>query len=146
MRLPAALAVPLFVTLFAGCSDGAGDEPAGPTPPDASSYLVTVEGFPVTPIPSNATFTFTDRITGEEVRTSDHIGAHFGPNSTASPSVTAYPSACIHQGGNLPGTYEVTCTAPSMPGTYYLRGHARIGQGNESVSWWSGEHTFLVIA
>jgi hypothetical protein len=149
MRTPR-LALPLVVALaslaLAGCSDGGAEEPTGPPPPTASSYLVTVEGFPVTPVPSNTTFTFTDRITGEEVRASDHIGAHFGANSTQAPSTTAYPFACVHTQGDLPGTYQVTCTAPTLPGTYYLRGHARIGQGNESVSWWSGEQTFLVIA
>lgn len=148
MRRLASFALPLLVALsVAGCS-GDDDKPgdAGPPAPTASSYLVTIEGFPVGPVPANMTFSFTDRITGEHVRVSDHIGAHYGPNSTQAPSTTAYPVACQHTGGELPGTYQVTCTAPTLPGTYHLRGHARIGQGNESVSWWSGEQTFLVVA
>jgi hypothetical protein len=146
MRTPTPVLALVVALAFSGCSDGTPNEPSGPAPPDDSSYLVTIEGFPVTPVPSNAAFTFTDRITGEHVRASDHIGAHFGLNRTEAPSTTAYPFACLHQSGDLPGTYEVTCTAPAEPGTYYLRGHARIGQGNESVSWWSGEQAFLVIA
>jgi hypothetical protein len=139
----------LLAASLAGCSGDGDDDPAGDdssaTPaPTASSYTVTLEGFPVAPIPANTTFTFIDRISGDVVRMSDHIGAHFGQNSTTDPSTTAYPNACAHTHGDLPGTYEVTCTAPAAPGAYFLRGHARIMQDNLTVNWWSNEQPFTV--
>jgi hypothetical protein len=139
----------LFAAALAGCSESPVGISEGPSStsmpaPSASSYTITLVGFPATPIPANTTFTFTDHITGDATRTSDHIGAHFGANSTESPSTTAYPSTCRHTPGDLPGDYEVTCTAPVLPGAYFLRGHARIGQGNETVSWWSAEQPFTV--
>lgn len=134
---------------FAGCAgDDDGDDDQGPTTtpaPNTTSYTIVLEGFPVGPIPANTTFSFNDHITGDATRTSDHIGAHFGPNSTMAPSTTAYPVACQHTPGSLPGTFPVTCTAPKTAGTYFLRGHARIGQGNQSVSWWSAEQPFVVV-
>ena len=149
MRPSAGLLMAALVAVsLAGCSGTPAEDSEGSSssasPPSASSYAITLEGFPVAPVPANTTFTFTDRITGDAVRTSDHIGAHFGPNSTQAPSTTAYPITCQHTHGDLPGTYQVTCTAPGTPGAYFLRGHARIGQGNASVSWWSAEQPFTV--
>jgi len=143
MRLPSGPVLGLLtVALLAGCS---GDPEADPPAPDAGSYTITLEGFPVAPIPANTTFTFTDRIEGDAVRASDHIGAHFGANSTIEPSTAAYPVACVHTHGDLPGTYQVTCTAPTAPGTYFLRGHARITTADGAmVNWWSAEQAFVV--
>ena len=138
-----------LATSFAGCSGDADDDGsdggASTAPaPSPSSYTITLEGFPVAPVAANSTFTFTDRIEGDVVRTSDHNGAHFGMNSTQDPSTTAYPVACAHTHGDLPGTYQVTCTAPATPGAYFLRGHARIVQDNVTSNWWSMEQPFTV--
>jgi hypothetical protein len=126
-------------------STSASQTATGTPAPTASSYSIDVFGFPTMPLAPSATFNFTDHITGDAQRTSDHIGAHFGPNSTTTPSTTAYPSICQHTHGDMPGDFMVVCTAPATPGTYYLRGHARITLGaNSTVSWWGDELTFTV--
>lgn len=144
LRLVAAAAC--LTLLLAGCSqskdsDGEGD---GPPAADAASYTIMLSEFPVAPLEGGQEFPFNSTISGGIERASDHIGAHFGPNSTTAPSTTAYPSVCPHSIGQLPGTFQVTCAAPLNPGVYYLRGHARITYGNESVNWWSAETTFTV--
>jgi hypothetical protein len=130
---------------LAGCSSTPSPTPSATPAPSVASYTVVVQGFPVAPVPANTTFSFTDHITGDAIRASDHIGAHFGNQTTASPSTTAYPVACVHTHGDLPGDYGVTCTAPKAVGTYFLRGHARITQGNQTLNWWSSELVFTVV-
>jgi hypothetical protein len=140
----------LLILGLAGCSssdDGAPSSTASPTPPapTAGSYTIMVMDFPTAPLGRNATFTFADHVSGDATRASDHIGAHFGPAPAPVPSTTVYPTACAHTHGDLPGVYQLTCTTPDVPGTYYLRGHARITTGtNSTVSWWSDELTFTV--
>lgn len=127
--------------LAAGCA-GPDDDPA--PPPQDDSYRLAVANVPATPVAPNSTFTFDLAVDGDEQRTSDHIGAHFGNSTTTQPSTTVYASTCQHQGGALPGHYQVTCTAPATPGIYFLRGHARIIQDNATTQWWSAEATFTV--
>ena len=136
---------------LAGCTSTDDGHPSASStstaagPPTAGSYTIMLMGFPTEPLQRNQTFTFTDHIEGDAVRASDHIGAHFGPVPSSAPSTTVYPSACVHTHGDLPGAYLVTCSAPSLPGTYYLRGHARITTpDNTTVNWWSAETTFTV--
>ncbi|HUR24418.1 MAG TPA: hypothetical protein VM327_00195 [Candidatus Thermoplasmatota archaeon] len=140
----------LILVGLAGCSStpdaGAPSSTSTSASPDptADSYMVMVMGFPTTPVARNSTFTFTDHVSGDVTRTSDHIGAHFGPVTAPVPSTTIYTTACNHTHGDLPGLYEVTCTAPANPGTYHLRGHARITTASGPVDWWSDELTFTV--
>jgi hypothetical protein len=143
MRPALALVAAMLALWTAGCTDPPEDEEHEEL--GADSFHIEVQGFPSAPVLANTTFNFTDVITGGPEHVSDHIGAHFGPNSTTSPSTTAYPSICAHTGGSLPGSFQVTCTAPSMPGTYYLRGHARIIEGNVTNQWWSDEQTLIVV-
>jgi hypothetical protein len=133
----------LIIALLSGCSDpGSGDdEPEF----DESSYTVLVEDFPTAPQMPGEEFTFNVTVSGAQTAQSDHIGAHYGMESSQAPSTTEYPTACPHQSGELPGTFQVTCPAPLESGVYYLRGHARIGAvPEEQVSWWSAEMPFTV--
>ena len=147
-RFPAAavLAVPLLL-LLAGCaSKNSSDTTSPPPAPDANSYTVTLSNLPTAPLEAGQTFRFNSTIAGAVERASDHIGAHMGRNSTTAPTTTAYPIACQHQSGQLPGTYEITCAAPMEPGVYYFRGHARITTANNTaVNWWSSEASFTVV-
>lgn len=145
MRLAACFLVAAI--LAAGCSSPSGGGPSTSTAPahvDAGTYIITLEGFPVGPVAGGSNLTFRDRITGSVQAYSDHIGAHFGSNSTDAPSTTAYNMTCAHSVGNLPGVYDVTCSVPRAPGLYHLRGHARIMQDGTPVNWWSAEQTFTV--
>lgn len=155
MRL---LLVAASVLLLAGCSS----TPATPAPSssaaapatssaspapavDASTYTITLQGFPTGTVAAGSTFNFTDVVHGAVTHASDHIGAHFGLNSTTTPSTAIYNMTCVHTIGNLPGSFPVSCHAPMAPGTYYLRGHARITKADSTqVSWWSAEQTFTV--
>lgn len=121
-------------------------------PVDASTYKITLDW--VNPgVQAGLNFTFTEHIDGTIVTQSTHIGAHFG-NAThdlAQASTTTYTKACVHAGTpstpkSLPGDFEITCTAPAQPGTYYLRGHARENVNGSDVNWWSDEVHFDVHA
>jgi len=140
------------LVLLAGCSTApatpspsSSSSSAAPVDVDGSTYTIAIQGFPVAPLAPGATFNFTDVISGPVSRASDHIGAHFGMNHTDAPSTTIYNMTCVHQPGNLPGDYKVSCTAPMKAGTYYLRGHARVTKADGTqVSWWSDERVFTV--
>lgn len=113
----------------------------------ATSFTITLADFPNAPLAAGQAFHFNSTIAGAHEphnHMSDHIGAHFGSNSTTAPSTTVYNKTCAHRAGALPGTYEVTCTAPTELGTYYLRGHARMTEGNVTNQWWSPEVSFRV--
>ncbi len=147
MRLLLAL-IPLAL-LLAGCSQPTDDDqPATttstPSPPQADSYAIALSDLPVAPLEAGAQFRFNSTITGNATRASDHIGAHFGNQSSQAPSTAVYTVTCEHVAGDLPGRYQVTCTAPQEAGVYYLRGHARIMSGGAPVNWWSAEATFTV--
>lgn len=138
----------LLAGLLAGCSsppseddgDGSGAEQAL----DSATYAITLAGVPTLPVAQGQPFHFNSTVSGGPTHTSDHIGAHFGNASTTEPSTAAYNVSCVHQQGDLPGKYEVTCTAPAKAGVYYLRGHARITEGETVVNWWSAETSFTV--
>lgn len=139
------LALVLASLLAAGCSsptdDGEGDAPA---PLDADTYHLTLANVPTTPVQPNSNFSFDLAVDGDDQHASDHIGAHFGNSTTATPSTTVYATTCMHQAAQLPGDFQVTCKAPATAGVYFLRGHARIIQDNVTTQWWSAEITFTV--
>ncbi len=121
--------------------------PAAEKPIDASTYTIAVDWTNPTMGPGTE-FKFTEHIDGKVSTQSSHVGAHFGPNHVEAgmASATTYTTKCVHAAGNhtLPGGYEVTCTAPATPGTYYLRGHAQETRGTVVTNWWSDEVTFTV--
>ena len=139
-----AFMVVLLAGLLAGCTSPKDDDATGTENAlDSATYSITVSDMP-TAVLANATFRFNSTISGGPVHASDHIGGHFGNKTTTEPSTATYDMACAHTGGDLPGKYQVSCTAPKMSGVYYLRGHARITQGETVVNWWSTETTFTV--
>lgn len=151
-RSPVALPAVLLaaVVLLAGCGspggDGASSSSSSTNPDvDADTYTIVLEEFPAAPMEAGANLTFRNRVLGSVQAYSDHIGAHFGRNSTTSPSTVVYNLTCAHQVGNLPGVFTVNCVAPQEPGTYFLRGHARITEAGGNVDWWSEEHPFTVV-
>jgi hypothetical protein len=76
---------------------------------------------------------------------SDHIGAHFWNRTVSDPTASvANGTACSHRSGDLPGSYEATCTAPMAVGTYHIRAHARINDDGTMRHWWSDEQVFTV--
>ena len=136
--------VVLLAGLLAGCSSPKDDDDTGAENAlDSATYSITVSDMPAIVL-ANATFRFNSTISGGPVHASDHIGAHFGNKTTTEPSTATYDVSCAHTGGDLPGKYQVTCTAPAKTGVHYLRGHARITQGETVVNWWSPETTFTV--
>lgn len=122
---------------------GTAAPPASPVA--ANALTVTVSSLPAA-IPPGSSFSVQVTFSGSEEIFSDHLGAHFGPISTANPSNAAYPSTCTHQAGTSPATVQVQCTAPTQPGTYYLRGHGRTIESGTTFNWWSDEHSFTVAA
>ena len=144
MRFASVLTTTL-VLLLAGCSDTKDDDTGGEDHPlDSATYAIALSDVPALPVIAGQPFHFNSTITGDETHASDHIGAHFGNKTTTEPSTAVYNVTCAHQAGNLPGKYQVTCTAPMQPGVYYLRGHARITEGATVVNWWSPETTITV--
>lgn len=108
----------------------------------ADSYTVTTNGVPATAQAETA-FSFTVTVAGNTTMMSDHIGAHFGNETSPEANVTVYPYACIHSGGEVPGTYEVSCTVLTT-GIWYLRGHMRAMSGGETFNYWGEEQTIVV--
>lgn len=144
---PFAFASALSFVLLAGCSGGpeGGDGDDQPEPFGADSFTVTASDLPAAPLQPGEEFNITVEVGGAREADSDHVGAHFGRETSQAPSTAVYNMACLHQSGYLPGSFTVRCTAPVDSGVYYLRGHARIGATEaEQVSWWSSEHTFTV--
>jgi hypothetical protein len=137
-------------TLLAGCtlpSPETSSTPTGGAVVDASTYTIRLDWTLASLDHRTASnFTFTEHIEGSVGSTSMHIGAHMGMNHTATPSTTVYKIACRHYAtpNPLPGTYTITCDAPQTPGTYYLRGHARVNQNGTDINWWSPEVSFTV--
>ena len=156
-RLPLLLA--LLTALAAGCTeaedhggsgdgDGHGDDGHGHGHElGADAFQLTFAGVPSTLAP-NATFqgTLTVRSSSGEHGTSDHVGAHFWNATQADPTAAIGSStACTHRQGNteLPGSFNIECTAPATPGTYHVYGHVRIS-GGTTLNWWSAPSTFTV--
>jgi hypothetical protein len=145
-----ALLAGLALVALAGCSTPS-DSPTGSNDSTSTAgpvlgngtYQVSADGVPVTISPSTD-FVVNVTVTGAAGRSSDHIGAHFGANSTANPSTATYNVTCSHQFSALPGRFQATCRSPSAAGVYHLRGHVRIIDGGQTYNWWSDEKTFTV--
>lgn len=111
------------------------------------NYTLTTSlnaGVPTT-VALGDTLNFTLTIAGDENVTSDHVGAHFGANSTTEPSVKAYAQACAHQTVAVPGEVTVTCEFAEA-GTYYLRGHMRFGSGAEAINFWTDQEYTIIVS
>lgn len=122
-------AVALATPVLAGClreNDGV-----------AGEFDLVAAGVPAKAEAGKA-FTFSVTAAGPEARTSDHLGAHYGSATSNAPSTTVYAKACAHTTGNLPGTWQVTCTI-AEPGTVYLRGHARTNESGTLKNFWTSE-------
>ncbi len=150
----------VFATALAGCvsnddsgsptmgaptttEPGPGTTEPAPTTIDETSFAVAVTNFPTT-VTAGEAFNFTVDVTGDATATSDHIGAHFGGNSSTAPSTTVYGSACAHSTGAVPGSFAVTCVLPDA-GTAYLRGHMRYTPETGSpINYWGDEITVTV--
>lgn len=145
----ALLAAVLVTALLAGCAD-----PDGPEDLGASTYQMQLEGMPTTPIAPGETFNVTVRGMmgsgmGMHRMSSDHIGAHMWNMSATDPTgMLDNATTCAHTGGEMPGEFQATCTAPMQPGTYYMRAHARMTDGHEHGlhHYWGDEETFTVSA
>jgi hypothetical protein len=138
----------LFTAFFlAGCSaeeDDGADEDGDHDHMDEHTYMLHMSDVPATVAPG-AQFEIENMIGGHLEATSDHIGAHFWNATQAHPTENlATSTACVHQAGDMPATYMVTCTAPMEPGTYYIRAHARGMEHDETFHWWSDEESFVV--
>lgn len=141
-RLGLLAGVLLVLPPLAGCATETPDEPLIQPGPD--TYELTLLDVPAT-VGDDEAFTFELRVGGPEGHASDHVGAHYGTQSGAEPSLAIYPSACDHSAGDLPGTFEVTCTIED-PGQYFLRGHVRVTTETQEVNYWSTEAVVLVEA
>ncbi|HVM45787.1 MAG TPA: hypothetical protein VM582_07600, partial [Candidatus Thermoplasmatota archaeon] len=104
---------------------------------DETSFALEISGVPSF-VGAGRAFSFVLNVTGEANLTTDHIGAHYGPNATTAPTTALLPGACEHVAGDLPGLYTVNCTIDE-PGVYHLRGHARHvdAEANVTTHWWS---------
>lgn len=144
----------------AGCTmPGSGDTTTTSTSPTGSTSTTTTTMPPVTttppvndtPVLTNATWTvsttgipaqakpgvqfnFTLDVNGTTTFASQHIGGHFADNTTSA-LVPAAMKACDHQAGQLPGTFNISCTMADE-GTWYLYGHAQAIQ-NETFNYWA---------
>ncbi len=137
----------LTAVAFAGCTSPEPNVPDNGDEGDAAelgpdTYTLTVHEAPATAT-ADETFTFNMTVEGDVEHATDHLGAHYGNQSTDEPSTDVYDKACNHQATTVPGEFEVTCTI-SEPGTYYYRGHMRIQADGETYNWWSAEHTLVV--
>lgn len=142
MRSAALLVVAL---LLAGCSSANED-----TPISASTYRMSLAGVPSDPVAPGSMFNVS--VEGHmgmgmamHRMTSDHIGAHFWNMTVADPTAGIGSStACVHQTGEMPAAFTAKCTAPMQPGTYHLRAHTRMMDGNVTHNFWSDAQTFTV--
>lgn len=109
--------------------------PTPPTPPlDSSTYKLAVAGAPGQAKPAQK-FNFTLFVNGSVTHPTDHAGAHFANNDTATPDA-AQMRGCEHSAGTLPGTFLVNCTIPDQ-GTWFVWGHARVNDSGELRNWWA---------
>lgn len=116
----------------------------------ADDFALAASGIPAS-VEAGKPFTFKLFVNGTKSVTSDHIGGHFGLNSTnttngsiIAPSTTFYPNLCVHVNGALPGAFDVECTLVT-PGTYYLRPHTRVNDSGTFVHFWAPEATILAV-
>lgn len=112
--------------------------------PTSGPYALTTTGVPSTAT-AGVNFTFSLVIAGPP-GTSDHIGAHFGKNTTTGTGAPAADAgSCVHTNGTLPGQFTVACTIMEA-GTWHLRGHLRTGSAGNYSHWWASENTIVVAA
>lgn len=115
------------------------EPPAEPKP----LYALTVSGLP-TAVEEGRNFSYVLVAAGNVSANSTHLGAHYGPTSVAddAASTSVYTQVCAHQTSAtpVPGRYNLTCSVPGN-GTWYLRGHVRVGADNDS---WASEATLTV--
>ena len=112
------------------------------------TYTLNLTGVP-TVVPANQNVTMNLTMTGPS-GISNHFGAHYGRNATGTPSLDAYPQACVHVTALTPippGSPTVVTCNFSEPGTYYLRGHLRVDEGLPPAprDHWTSEHVILVL-
>jgi hypothetical protein len=154
------LAAPLLLAaiLVAGCSsapsDGGSSSTSGTHAMMASmgpgTYRMQLSGVPSAPMAPGQTFNVT--VTAQMgpgmsmmSRSSDHIGAHFWNRTVSDPNASlGNATSCSHRAGDLPGSYEAACTAPTAAGVYHIRAHSRITENATKYNWWSDEQTFTV--
>lgn len=133
----------LALALVAGCTTPAAEDVLA-----TDSFRMSLAGLPAT-LAAGDVVEVTVQATAQSAHhehASDHIGAHFW-NSTAHGSTpsAATSTSCAHTGGTLPGTYRISCTAPTAPGEYYLRAHARITESDGTAcNWWGDAIQFTV--
>ncbi len=136
----------LALGLLAGCTMPSETATTSAEKPiDGSTYKIHVI-FTAASVQADQNFTFPMQVDGTVVTHSPHIGAHMGLNhvEAAQASKTTYAIACKHVESQIPNDFDVTCTAPHDPGTYYLRGHAQETRGETVTNWWSDEVSFQV--
>lgn len=108
---------------------------------DSTSFQLATAGLPTQAKPGQRV-NLTLFANGTASQASDHVGAHFANNTTAAPNASAM-QACDHAGATLPGTFTVNCTFPAT-GVWQVYGHARIGQGNDTLNYWAAPAAITV--
>ena len=97
---------------------------------------------------TGAGLNFTMTVTGDMAGNSDHIGGHYWSTDVADPTASFGDAAggCAHVagGGDLPGTFAVTCDLPE--GTWYVFGHVRVTEGEEKFNFWTESREVVVGA
>lgn len=103
--------------------------------PGPGSYNVTTQGV-LAQASAGEPMSFTVHVQGPPGN-STHVGAHFWNASQAEPSGNlATAASCVHPAADhdLPGNVTTSCVFPA-PGTYHLRGHARVDVGGPHHFW-----------
>lgn len=103
----------------------------------ADSYTLETVGIPAQ-IEQGKAFNYTLHVNGTLQSMSNHVGAHFRNTREGTVDAANMTGACPHPSGNwtLGGTFNLTCTFDA-PGTYYVYGHARVSEANETFNYWS---------
>lgn len=117
------------------------------TSDDATEHAHPSYTLNVTGAPTNATvgeaFTFTLTAEGDAGE-SDHIGAHFAATELEQ-LVATEMGGCAHVSGELPGTFEVSCTIDEA-GVWFVYGHVRTSHEGETLNFWADAFTVTVEA
>lgn len=123
----------LAVLALAGCTAPLGDD----------TYELTAVGFEH----EGTTATFGLDVEGRRSTTSDHIGGHYWLGEVDDPTAAFADRAgdCAHVpgGGEVPGTFEVTCDLKHF-GELAVHGHLRITEEDETFNYWTPAQTVTV--